>query len=32
MAEVKLRNVVKAYGTTEVIHGIDLGRIASRAP
>ena len=24
MAEVTLRNVVKAYGTTEVIHGIDL--------
>ena len=24
MAEVRLRNVVKAYGTNEVIHGIDL--------
>jgi multiple sugar transport system ATP-binding protein len=24
MAEVSLRNVVKAYGTNEVIHGIDL--------
>jgi ABC-type sugar transport system ATPase subunit len=24
MAQVSLRHVVKAYGATEVIHGIDL--------
>jgi ABC-type histidine transport system ATPase subunit len=25
MADIKLRNIVKRYGNTEVIHGVDLG-------